>query len=263
MRINFSKYQGAGNDFIMIDGFKDDDYKKLSRKQIERLCDRRFGIGADGLIVLVPATGSDFEMKYYNADGAPGSMCGNGGRCTFRFANDLGLVGEKSDFLASDGPHTAFVDGNDQISLQMIDVTEVETIDENNFVLNTGSPHYVRLVEDISSIDVYKEGYSIRYNDRFKADGINVNFVEIGSEGIEVATYERGVEDETFSCGTGVTAAALVAMKLGKFSDRVNVKAKGGKLSVMAHKDPDSDHFIEIWLTGPAEFVFEGIYIIK
>jgi len=259
MQINFSKYQGAGNDFVMIDGFAGEDYKTLSKKKIGLLCDRRFGIGADGLIVLVPASNSDFEMLYYNADGGVGSMCGNGGRCTFRFAHDLKLVGEKSDFIASDGPHAAFLDGDGNISLQMKDVSLIEVLDDRDFVLDTGSPHYIRIVDELGEVDVISEGRAIRYNERFKEKGINVNFIQLNEKGIEVATYERGVEDETFSCGTGVTASALVGMKLGKFQDKVNIKTRGGDLSVMAHHSHEADHFTEVWLTGPAEFVFKGV----
>ena len=259
MQLNFTKYQGAGNDFVLINGFADNAYLQLTRKKISGLCDRRFGIGADGLIILVPADNSDFEMIYYNADGRPGSMCGNGGRCTFRFANDLKLVGEKSDFIASDGPHTAFIDGDGSVSLKMKDVNFIETLNDNVFVLDTGSPHYVKIVDDLSGVDVFNEGKAIRYDERFKEEGINVNFIQLNEGGIEVATYERGVEDETFSCGTGVTASALVVMKMGMFKDKVNIKTKGGHLSVMAHKSSDADQFTEVWLTGPASYVFNGV----
>jgi len=257
VEINFSKYQGAGNDFIMINGFEYDEYKSLTQHQIEILCDRRFGIGADGLIVIKPTPKYDFEMLYYNADGFPGSMCGNGGRCSFRFAQDIQIIGEKADFKASDGPHSAFLNSDGMISLQMKDVDQIKEIEHNFFELNTGSPHIVKIVADLSEVSVVNEGRAIRNSAPYIKDGVNVNFVQLFSDHMLVATYERGVEDETLSCGTGVTASALVAMKKGCFSEKVEVRTKGGILNVMAIMDK-SGKMSNIWLTGPAVFVFEG-----
>lgn len=259
MELPFYKYQGAGNDFIMVNGFDARFYADLDQPAVAMLCDRRFGIGADGLIVIRPAEEPfDFEMLYFNADGRPGSMCGNGGRCAFRFAMDLGLTGPRSEFLATDGPHEAFLTGTGDISLKMADVSGIRKIDDRNYTLNTGSPHYIRIVDDIDAVDVFKEGRSVRYNDEFTKEGINVNFIQICPEKIRIATYERGVEDETLACGTGVTAAALVAMELGYFRDQATLEAKGGRLSVTAHKNTVTGRYESIWLTGPAEMTFKG-----
>ena len=254
----FYKYQGAGNDFIMLDGFSQNvDF--LNHAQIAQLCDRRFGIGGDGLIIIQPTEGEyAFNMLYYNADGYPGSMCGNGGRCAFRFALDLQRVEEKAIFLAIDGSHEAIYNEDGTISLKMTDVTSIESTPDGSYVLNTGSPHYVKIVQYLDEVDVYKEGRAIRMSDAFVRDGINVNFVETSLDGIRIATYERGVEDETLACGTGVTAAAIVMMETGYFKGEVKVIAKGGNLSVKAIKDPETQRYESIWLTGPAKKVFEG-----
>lgn len=256
MEISFSKYQGAGNDFIMINGFENKDYEFLNQDAIELLCDRRFGIGGDGLILLKPSLRNDFEMVYYNADGLPGSMCGNGGRCSFRFAHDIKKIGEQALFSASDGAHSAFLNEDGTVSLQMKDVDTIKNIDANMYELNTGSPHIVRIVEDLTLVDLLREGRKIRNSAPYKEEGINVNFMEVFPDHIRVATYERGVENETYSCGTGVTAAALVAMKNGLFKDKVEVLTKGGILFVTALKS--SEGFNNIWLTGPAQFVYKG-----
>jgi len=254
----FHKYQGAGNDFIMLDGFSYN-FGLLDHTKIAQLCDRRFGIGADGLIIIQPAQGDyAFNMLYYNADGHPGSMCGNGGRCAFRFALDLQRVEEKAVFMAIDGPHEAICNEDTTISLKMTDVTSIENTPDGSYVLNTGSPHYVKIVQHLDEVDVFKEGRAIRRSDAFVRDGINVNFVEIIPDGIRIATYERGVEDETLACGTGVTAAAIVMMETGYFKGEVKVIAKGGNLSVKAIKDPETQRYESIWLTGPAKKVFEG-----
>lgn len=258
MDINFSKYQGAGNDFIMINGFEYDEYKSLTPHHVEMLCDRRYGIGADGLIVLKPTPKFDFEMLYFNADGFPGSMCGNGGRCSFRFAQDIQIVGEKADFKASDGAHTAYLNSDGMISLHMKDVNEIKVIEHNMFELNTGSPHIVKIVADLNEVDIVAEGRSIRNSLAYINEGINVNFVQLFPDHIQVATYERGVEDETFSCGTGVTASALVVMEKDYFTEKVEVRTKGGILNVMATMDKQEDKMSNVWLTGPAVFVFEG-----
>lgn len=256
MEISFSKYQGAGNDFIMINGFENKDYEFLNQDAIELLCDRRFGIGGDGLIMIKPTLRNDFEMLYYNADGLVGSMCGNGGRCSFRFAYDIKKIGEQAIFLASDGTHTAFLNNDGMISLQMKDVAIIKDIEANTYELNTGSPHIVQIVEDLTQIDLVTEGRKIRNSAPYKEEGINVNFMEVFPDHIRVATYERGVENETYSCGTGVTAAALVAMRMGLFSDKVEVLTKGGILFVTAKMTPAI--ISDIWLTGPAQFVYKG-----
>lgn len=254
-KIHFYKYQGAGNDFVMIDDrfelFEDDNHELISK-----MCDRRFGIGGDGLILLRNHDDYDFEMKYYNADGFEGSMCGNGGRCIVAFADFLGIIEGDTVFMAVDGVHEAKVSGT-QVELKMVNVSEVEK-GEGFYFLNTGSPHYVRFVNDLKSFDVFEEGKKIRYSKRFKKEGTNVNFVQVVNSGIQVATYERGVEDETLSCGTGIVASSIARFIESKASEKFNipVNAKGGKLSV--HFKTKGDGFEDIWLVGPAEQVFEG-----
>ncbi|MBL7761587.1 MAG: diaminopimelate epimerase [Sediminibacterium sp.] len=254
MLIQFSKYQGTGNDFVIIDNRSGN--IQLTREQIEKLCDRRFGIGGDGLMLLNSADGYDFEMKYYNADGAEGSMCGNGGRCLTRFAYDCGIHQNEYHFIASDGPHEAHFGRNQWIHLKMKDVNSVNNL-WHAVVLDTGSPHYIKEVQNLNTIDAVKEGREIRYSDAYKEKGINVNFVEPSLKKINVRTYERGVEDETYSCGTGVTAAALVFAHNENGFNRVEVETKGGHLAVEFDKTGE-EQFENIWLCGPAEFVFKG-----
>ncbi|NJO03087.1 MAG: diaminopimelate epimerase [Bacteroidia bacterium] len=252
----FHKYQGTGNDFIMVDN-RNLHFDARSEALIQRLCHRRFGIGADGLILLENADGYDFRMVYFNADGREGSMCGNGGRCTVKFAQSLGLFDTHTHFLAVDGPHEARVEGN-WVYLKMMDVSEAEQNPEFYF-LDTGSPHYVQWINDLENFDVFQAGRTVRYNDRFREPGTNVNFVEkIGDNQIFVRTYERGVEDETYSCGTGVTACALVSYLHGMPSP-VRIKTLGGELEV-SFESNGSGHFRNIYLAGPAEKVFEGSY---
>jgi diaminopimelate epimerase len=261
MTIQFFKYQGTGNDFILLDNRKHD-YSTLNSDQIRRLCDRRFGIGADGLMMLNEKAGYDFEMKYYNADGREGSMCGNGGRCITKFAYHLGIHRGEYKFWAADGEHEAEIDPDGTVSLKMINVDKVIK-KHGDFLLNTGSPHYVKLVNDVTKEDVYKKGRDIRYSKDFEEEGINVNFVEqAGEDEIFVRTYERGVEDETYSCGTGVTAAALVCYHNENGFNEVEVKTLGGTLSVEFERK-DDDRYENIWLSGPAERVYEGKMEIK
>jgi diaminopimelate epimerase len=256
MRVEFYKYQGTGNDFIILDNFTRT-APALTSSQIEALCDRRFGIGADGLMLLNKKDGYDFEMLYYNADGRESSMCGNGGRCLTRFAYHMGLHKSTYRFLAADGEHEAEIEMNGIVKLKMKDVDQVEE-HASHAVLNTGSPHYVKFASNVQDIDVVEQGREIRYSAHFAAEGINVNFVETTDEdSIYVRTYERGVEDETLSCGTGVTAAALVSAHNENGFNRVEVKTPGGHLSVEFDKT-DESHFSNIWLCGPAEFVFRG-----
>ncbi len=253
MAITFYKYQGTGNDFVMVDNRKGT-FPTDDETLVKQLCDRRTGVGADGLILLQDHPDYDFEMRYYNADGRLGSMCGNGARCTVRFARQLGVIEDVACFLAADGEHQASVE-RDLIQLKMNDVQQVEQIGGDYF-LNTGSPHYVRFVENVQELDVYAEGRAIRYNDRFAAVGTNVNFVErISDDEIFVRTYERGVEDETLSCGTGVTACALVAGLQGLQSP-VKVKTLGGELEVSFKQTENG--FKHIFLIGPAKQVFSG-----
>lgn len=256
MDIRFYKYQGTGNDFVIMDN-RDHAYDGLSTEQITFLCNRRFGIGADGLMLLNTREGYDFEMKYYNADGRESTMCGNGGRCLTKFAHDIGLALTTYRFTAIDGQHEASINTDGTVALKMNDVNEIR-YDGRNFVLNTGSPHFVSMTNDVMELDVYKKGREIRYSNEFKEEGINVNFVEQTDEPdrIIVRTYERGVEDETFSCGTGVTAAALVCHHNDNGFNRVEVETKGGQLSVEYDKIGES--FRDVWLNGPAVKVFEG-----
>jgi len=260
MELNFYKYQGTGNDFILMDNRSRN--ISLTREQIEYMCDRRFGIGADGLMLLEPESGYDFKMVYFNSDGNQSSMCGNGGRCITAFAKQLGIIKDKCKFLAIDGPHEALILENGNVSLKMQDVKNIE-INEGHYFLNTGSPHYVRLVNDIERFDVIGEGRKIRNNERFKEEGTNVNFIEKKEDVVFVRTYERGVEDETYSCGTGVTAAALVAGLEGLLNTKNNclIKTLGGQLEVTFDKVLEKN-FYNIWLQGSAEMVFKGNIII-
>lgn len=254
MRVSFYKYQGTGNDFVMIDDRSCG--MPIDRIDwVQNLCDRKFGIGSDGLIVLRPVSGYDFEMIYFNADGSQ-SMCGNGARCAVAFARFLGIISSKTNFLAIDGPHEAVVD-DALVHLKMGDVSGLETRERGDHFVHTGSPHHIRQVQEIHHYPVVDEGKQIRYSSIYSPGGTNVNFIEPVDSGVlYVRTYERGVEDETYSCGTGVTAAALV------FGDQkglreVAIQTLGGELSVRFEKEPNGE-FKNIWLTGPAKQVFQG-----
>lgn len=250
--INFHKYQGTGNDFVMIDN-RDGGFDKSDLELVASLCDRRFGIGADGVILIEDNAESDFEMIYFNPDGSQ-SLCGNGSRCAVMFAKHLGLIQNETVFLAIDGIHKARVHDN-LVHLLMHDVSSYEVVDQD-FLIDTGSPHYIKYVESTNAIDPVVEGRKIRYSDRFSAEGVNVNFLEpVGTGELKIRTYERGVEAETFSCGTGCTAAALsLGLKTGV--DQVKLNAIGGELKVSFKRD--GDHFKDIYLIGPAERVFVG-----
>lgn len=255
MTVSFYKYQGAGNDFIVIDN-RSNSFDPNNNTLINKLCDRRFGIGADGLMLLQNKNGYDFEMIYFNADGKEGSMCGNGGRCIVAFAHFLGLIEESTTFYAIDGEHEAKVLNPEYINLKMIDVSEVE-INDNYYFLDTGSPHYVQFVKGIEELDVFNAGRDIRFNDRFKAEGTNVNFVEEINNRLMVRTYERGVENETLACGTGITASAIsAALHNGKTKDEYDIKALGGDLKVRFEQN--GTNFTNVWLEGPAVQVFKG-----
>ena len=259
MTIEFYKYQGTGNDFIILDN-RDNKYDGLSREQIARLCDRRFGIGADGLMLLQLKNCYDFEMIYYNADGGQSSMCGNGGRCLVSFANKLGVVDNKASFVAIDGEHEATILPNQEVKLKMQDVNGIEKGDDFS-LLDTGSPHYVLFKPKIKELDVYNEGKKIRYNKRFADVGVNINFVEKLSNNLYVRTYERGVENETLSCGTGVTAAAIAASENTYKNYQTNISTPGGNLQVQFDK-LDDHTFKNVYLIGPATFVYKGTITI-
>lgn len=257
--MQFVKYQGTGNDFILIDGRNLNNFNY----DIEALCNRHFGIGADGLMILKNHADYDFEMEYYNSDGKTSSMCGNGGRCIVQFAHSLNLSHHnKVRFIAVDGPHEALIK-NEIVELGMIDVTQVQERSPEVFVLNTGSPHYVQYsLESVFTDNFVQEARQIRYNEEFKQAGINYNLVnETGSSALLMRTYERGVEDETLSCGTGVTAAALSYLFKHQISGenlRVDVQTKGGNLYVMACSK--NNEFSKVTLCGPAIKVFEGSF---
>lgn len=252
--IHFYKYQGTGNDFILIDNRQQN--IKLQQAQIGLLCHRKFGIGADGLMLLETADNAHFRMVYYNADGNESTMCGNGGRCISAFAQKLGLVSTEAHFVAIDGVHHATWLNEHLIALQMNDVKDIQHFKDHS-ILDTGSPHYVSWQPSVAQLDVFAQGRNIRNLAAFAPNGINVNFVEKTNEGLWVRTYERGVEDETLSCGTGVTACAIAAsgIQLGTFSTKI--QTPGGALQVAFTKD--SSHTAKnVVLTGPATFVFEG-----
>ncbi|MFN4084266.1 MAG: diaminopimelate epimerase [Bacteroidia bacterium] len=256
--IEFYKYQGTGNDFIIIDDREKN--LNLSKQQIEFLCNRRFGIGADGLILLQNHSNADFYMQYFNSDGAESTMCGNGGRCIASFAHLLNIgSNQKIVFNAIDGKHEALILKDETISLKMNDVTNIKFIG-NDFELNTGSPHYVVFANDIKNLNLIEWARKIRYNDTYNKTGINVNAVQVDNENyIRVRTYERGVEDETLSCGTGVTACAIAYFKHKKLpigSYNINVITPGGELQVTYNATENG--FNNIWLTGKATYVFRG-----
>lgn len=254
--IQFYKYQGTGNDFVMIDN-RDGSFDSDNLELISRMCDRRFGIGADGLILLENDSESDFYVNYFNADGSK-SFCGNGARCAVRFASDLGLVEGKTSFNAIDGFHDALI-YDTTVAIKMGDVSEIDQKEEDIFVLDTGSPHYVSFVNDLDEVDIVKTGKSIRYSNEYKAEGINVNIAEHTNQILTMLTYERGVEDETFSCGTGATAVALAFKKKYDIQDKkIALNVKGGQLEVSS--EADQNGFTNIWLEGPAKKVFQGTY---
>ena len=256
MQLKFYKYQGTGNDFVMIDN-RQNFFPKNDTKLIERLCDRRFGIGADGLILLENDNSTDFRMVYYNSDGNESSMCGNGGRCLVAFAKSLNVIKDNATFIATDGLHHATILENGIVSLQMKDVDDVK-IDSEYVFLNTGSPHHVTLVNDLEHYNVKENGAEIRYSDLYGKVGSNVNFVfQLSENHFRLRTYERGVEDETLSCGTGATATAIAMNVIGKTnSNAIDIDVEGGKLKVTF--EITDKGFEKVFLIGPATFVFEG-----
>jgi diaminopimelate epimerase len=260
VKFHFYKYQATGNDFVLIDN-RSAGYT-FSIDQIKHICDRRFGIGADGLMLIEKHPSLDFNLVYYNSDGSQ-SLCGNGSRAAVRMASVLGMVNGKAEFNAYDGPHSAQLLPSEIVRLKMADVNKTENRGENYFI-NTGSPHHIHFIKNVQQYPVVEEGRKIRYSDDYKPGGTNVNFVELLPDNtIFVRTYERGVEDETLSCGTGIVAAALAASFKG-YSSPVKVKALGGELSVEFKSSQSSTEarqegtFQDIYLIGPAKLVFEG-----
>jgi diaminopimelate epimerase len=267
--IHFYKYQGTGNDFVLIDD-RNENFAVQNQKLVAHLCHRRFGIGADGLMLLRKSADTDFRMVYFNADGRQSSMCGNGGRCIVAFARHLGLIGSQTTFEAIDGLHEAQItekNGEVVVSLKMNDVVEIERT-QGGYFLNTGSPHFVQSVTNIRNYPVVDEGKKIRYSTPYvEKGGTNVNFVDVINENeIFVRTYERGVEDETYSCGTGVTAAAICSVLENPTNDhhrRIRIQTLGGQLDVsIEQKDLQQNIFTNIYLKGTATLVFEGTITI-
>ena len=254
MLLSFYKYQGTGNDFIIIDN-RDLIFSKNNTKLVAKLCDRRFGIGADGLILLENDNSADFRMIYYNADGKEGSMCGNGGRCIVAFAKFLGIIESETTFLATDGLHSASINQG-VVQLHMVDVEGIRE-KPNAIFLDTGSPHHVQMVSQLDEFDVAKEGAKLRYG-LYGENGSNINFVEQLDEAtFSVRTYERGVEDETLSCGTGVTAVALAMHHTEKTPKKeIVIKTLGGDLKIAFQHN--GGKYNDVYLTGPAEQVFKG-----
>lgn len=256
--MEFFKYQATGNDFVLIDN-RELNFPKENNALIAKMCDRRFGIGADGLMLLESDVEGDFNMIYYNSDGNLGSMCGNGGRSIVSFAKRLGIIDKSCSFRAADGIHHARLKEN-LVSLEMLGVAEIQEHPDSYF-LNTGSPHHVQLVEDLENFNVFYEGRRIRH-ERYGEIGANANFVRpVDFSTLAVRTYERGVEDETLSCGTGVTAAVLAMHYAGLLTaNEIRVHTRGGQLQVSFQSDQTMEYH-DIWLTGPAEMVFWGIWI--
>lgn len=255
MKAQFYKYQGTGNDFVIIDN-RSLFFDKTNFKNIAKLCDRRFGIGADGLILLENHPNVDFKMVYYNSDGNESSMCGNGGRCIVAFANFLDVIKNETTFEAIDGLHKAKID-NGIVKLQMQNVSKIKSF-SNHLFLDTGSPHHVELVDDLKQLDVKSKGEKIRYGQPYNEAGSNVNFVsQISDSKFAVRTYERGVEDETLSCGTGVTAVALAMHKSEKTTaNKIAIETEGGELNITFNSENGS--YTNIWLIGQATQVFKG-----
>ncbi|MBO5849496.1 MAG: diaminopimelate epimerase [Bacteroidales bacterium] len=257
--INFSKFHGAGNDFIMINAIKKE--LVLSEELIFKMCDRRVGIGADGLIILMPSDNHDFRMKYYNCDGKESTFCGNGGRCIAAFAHQQGIIKNEAVYEAVDGIHKAKVAeisiGEYLVELSMRDILSFK-LDDNSLLIDTGSPHYVTKVNNLKDLDVKNAGAEIRYDKNISSDGVNVDFLLNDNGNIHIRTYERGVEDETLACGTGVTASAIAA-SLWFGGDDIDIHTQIAKLNVRF--DKENNTFKNVVLTGPATHVFDGMFI--
>lgn len=257
----FFKFEGTGNDFVIVEDADGRMEMMLDRTAIARICDRHFGVGADGLMLLQRIGGYDFRMVYYNSDGRESTFCGNGSRCIVSLAHRLGWIGREAFFVAADGDHEAKLDGPDLVAVHMRSVREVR-LAGSDLVLDTGSPHYVRFMEDVASADLVPTARAIRYAAPWSEEGINVNLVEVRGEGLYVRTYERGVEAETLSCGTGVTASAIAwASRVGaQGTGSVRVTTPGGDLNV--RWEAGSYGFRDVWLEGPARLVFRGEYLL-
>jgi len=255
-KIYFSKYHGTGNDFILINAF--DNNIELSSDVINSMCHRQFGIGADGLMILRKKNNFDFEMDFYNSDGNKGSMCGNGGRCIVAFAHDLGIITDKAHFLAPDGEHFAEFITHNKIKLSLRDVTNIENHKLGIF-MDTGSPHLVISKNSDVDINVFEEGRSVRYSDEYKKNGVNVNFVIPKTDISKVYTYERGVENQTFSCGTGTVASAIALNKLENKVSPIKFNTLGGDLIVYFNRIGENS-YSDIRLEGPAKKIFEGFF---
>lgn len=257
--INFSKFHGAGNDFIMINAIKNEIV--LSEELIFKMCDRRTGIGADGLIILMHSDNHDFRMRYYNCDGKESTFCGNGGRCIAAFAHQQGIIKKEATYEAVDGIHKAKVTETSPneylVELTMRDILSYK-LDENSLLIDTGSPHYVKKVVNLDSMDVNAEGTKIRYDKDISTDGVNVDFLLNDNGNIHIRTYERGVENETLACGTGVTASAMAA-SLWYGGNDIDIYTQIAKLNVRF--DKDNNTFKNVVLTGPAAHVFDGMFI--
>ena len=254
MHLKFSKYHGTGNDFIMI--YNHNKSYSFSQSYVKKMCDRSYGVGADGLIIIEKTLHADFKIIYYNADGFVGSMCGNGSRCAVSFAKKLGLIQNQCEFLAYDGMHKGLILENGLVSIEMVDVSLIEA-QNNTLKIDTGSPHLICFRNTVTEIDVKHEGASIRNSSDYIEDGINVNFVQLIKNELFIRTYERGVEDETLSCGTGAVASAIAAYESGLLnSDRIKVNVLGGQLEVSFSKV--GSKYSNIHLIGPTKFVFNG-----
>lgn len=255
MKLKFSKYHGAGNDFVIIDN-RNESFPK-SAKLINQLCNRHFGIGADGLMLLESSTDADFHMRYYNSDGNESTMCGNGGRCITLYAKNIGLIKSTTHFIGIDGKHEANINAENIINLKMQNVSEVE-IGNDYYFLNTGSPHFVKFVDDVQEIDVFNQGKQIRNSFNLKGGGTNVNFIDYNNGIINIRTFERGVENETLACGTGTVASTIAYyLKTKDFKPEYSIQTQGGTLFVKFNKLSDNS-FTEIWLKGPAVHIFDG-----
>jgi len=252
MELHFYKYQGTGNDFILIDD-REETFPQDAHL-IENLCDRKFGIGADGLILIQNHPEVDYRMVYFNADGSK-SLCGNGSRCGFAFAEALGMVSGQATFETTDGIHKIFRKDH-VIHFELFDVQGLKKINEKEWYLNTGSPHHISICDTVESLDIVEKGRKIRYDEQYSGqNGTNVNFAQLLQDEVKIRTYERGVEDETLSCGTGATAVGILAGELG-YESPVKIQTQGGELKISFEKGDGK--FTDIWLAGPAELVFEG-----
>lgn len=252
MALEFFKYHGTGNDFIVMDD-RHEQFECQNQSLIQDLCDRHFGVGADGLILIQNQAGVHFKMRYFNADGLPGSMCGNGGRCAVHLAKELGIIGQEGEFEAPDGRHHARMI-NGKISISINEVSEIKPMEMGLFV-DTGSPHVICFYEDIADLDVDEIGRKMRQE--FSEQGANINFVMQNHDGFKMRTYERGVEAETLSCGTGATAAAVAILETGRSQDSsIELNTRGGRLEVGLQKQGST--YKNVWLTGPVVQVYRG-----